>query len=103
MVEELVRVNVLAPVVKIPLLNDNTPEIEMLFVSVMPAALLIARSLNVVDEVPPIVWADMPVKLTVPVPAVNVPPFLVQFPATVKVDDPPIRVPVVIVTVPERE
>ena len=94
---------------------------------VVPVGIEIIKLLNVVPVEPLITWASVPLKVTVPVPGVNVPPLLVQlpailmleavpavkvapaakvrFPETLNVPDgvvrvPPERVTLVVVTVP---
>src|SRR2546429_48604 len=57
-----------------------------------PALLLIVRLLKVVATEPPMLWAPVPLKVTVPLPAVNVPPFLVQLPFTLTLA-PAVKVP----------
>jgi hypothetical protein len=57
------------------------PDTLMLELPVIPAALLMVRLLNDVAELPPIVAADEPLKVTVLLPGLNV-PLLDQLPAT---------------------
>ena len=70
------------PLVMVRLLRFKVV-VEPLTDSVWPAVLLTVRLLKVcVTAVPFIAWAPVPLKVTRPVPGVNVPPLLVQLPAT---------------------
>ena len=63
-----------APVVMLPDVSVSVaPTVLFTPLSEMPAALLMVRLLNVVAFAPPIVWALVPLSVTVLVPAVNVP------------------------------
>ena len=74
--------------VKVPLVRVRVPApltVVPATLLVTPAALLMVRLSNVVTVDPPIVCAAEPLKETVPVPGVKVPPLLVQLPSTVNV------------------
>ena len=68
-------------VVKIPLLIVNIFDTVSLLFKVVPPEFIV-RLLNVVEVVPPMVLA-VPVIVIVPLPALNVPPLLIQFPSIV--------------------
>ena len=67
--DEFETVNALDPVVRTPLVNVKVPPTATAIESDTPAELFIPRLLNVVDELPPIVCNEPPIKLTDPVPA----------------------------------
>ena len=83
------------------------PEANVTALLPVEPVLLIAKLLNVVAVVPPIVWADVPLKVTVPLLAAKVAPLLVQLPETFNCpdDDDAVKVPlfkvsVVVLTIP---
>ena len=88
-----------------PELTVRAPLIVVLVPNVVvPVGIKIIRLLNVCEAAEPfITWASVPLKVTVPVPGVNVPPLLVQLPATLILEAvPAIKVaPAPIVTFPE--
>lgn len=91
--EVLINVKLKLPVVIFPDDNVRIPAMFMLEASKIPAELLTLRLLKVVAVVPPMVCCELPLKLTVPDPAVIVPPLFVQLPVTINVvADPPLSV-----------
>src|SRR5882672_9437285 len=95
-----VKVFVADTVMSLPL-KSSTPATELSLVMLRPLALLLVRLLKVVAVVPLIVWPAPPLKMTVPVAGVNVPPLLTQLLlALMVVAVPAAKVPAVSVTTP---
>lgn len=89
--------------VKAPTVSVNVPftvVAPVAWLRVTPAVLLMVRLLKIIAMFRLIVWAKLPLKLTVPVEAVKVPVLPVKLPVKLKVLEPPSSVPAVNVTAP---